>query len=119
MDLDFMAVYLALRACVTGWVGEAGTAGATGRSTIAFRNFNDAISRLSISAVVLDSRNMCDSSNVIATPKPDAVLFIATEIASDNRLAFSAGLAEATALNAPIRPVIVPSRPIKSPILAS
>ena len=62
---------------------------------------------------------MCASNSVIATPKPDAVLFIATEIAAASKLAFSAGFAVATALKAPIKPVMVPSRPISRPTLAS
>ena len=68
------------------------------RSVIEFKNFTDAISRLSISEVVFDSRNMCESSSVMATNKPDAVLLMATEIAAASKLAFSAGLAVATAL---------------------
>src|SRR5277367_6178777 len=87
----------------------AGAAGAEGscagrsdwRSVMEFRNFTDAISRLSISDVVLDSRNMCAVSSVIATANPDAVLFMATEMAAASRLAFSAGFAVATAPNAP------------------
>ena len=55
----------------------------------------------------------------MATAKPDAVLFMATEIAAASRLAFSAGFAVATALKAPIRPVMVPSKPINRPTLAS
>ena len=89
------------------------------RSVIELRNFTEAISKLSISEVVLDSRNMCESSSVMATNKPDAVLFMATEIAAASKLAFSAGLAVATALNAPMRPVIVPSKPINRPTFAS
>src|SRR5271154_2372897 len=89
------------------------------RSVMEFRNFTDAISRLSISEVVLDSRNMCDSNSVMATPRPDAVLFIATEIAAASKLAFSAGLAVATALKALMRPMMVPSNPINKPTLAS
>src|SRR5450631_1427156 len=105
-------------------VGAAGAAGSCAgrsdwRSVMEFKNFTDAISRLSISDVVLDSRNMCDVSSVIATNKPDAVLFIATEMAAASKLAFSAGFAVATALKAPIKPVIVPSRPINKPTLAN
>ncbi len=55
----------------------------------------------------------------MATPNPEAVLFIATEMAEASRLAFSAGFAVATALNAPMRPVMVPSRPMSRPTLAS
>src|SRR5580692_7705171 len=89
------------------------------RSVIEFKNFTEAISRLSINEVVLDSRNICDKSSVMATNSPDAVLFIATEIAAASKLAFSAGLAVATELNAPMRPVIVPSKPIDRPTFAS
>ena len=84
-----------------------------------FKNFTEAISKLSINEVVFDSRNMCAVRSVIATAKPEAVLFIATEMAAASRLAFSAGFAVATALKAPIRPVMVPSRPINRPTLAS
>src|SRR3981081_1570890 len=86
--------------------GAAGSRVSDVRSVIEFRNFTEAISKLSINAVVLDSRNMCASNKVMATNKPDAVLFMATEIAAANRLAFSAGFAVATALKAPMRPVI-------------
>ena len=55
----------------------------------------------------------------MATNKPEAVLFIATEMAAASKLAFSAGFAVATALNAPMRPVMVPSKPINRPTLAS
>src|ERR1700735_2860916 len=91
-------------------VGAAGAAASwpTCLSVIELRNFTDAISRLSINDVVFDSRNMCASNRVMATAKPDAVLFMATEIAAANRLAFSAGLAVATALKAPIKPVMGP-----------
>src|ERR1700722_5541230 len=75
------------------------------RSLMEFRNFTEAISKLSMSEVVLDSRNICAVSRVIATAKPDAVLFIATEMAASNRLAFSAGLAVANALEEPLRAV--------------
>src|SRR5487761_1994931 len=106
--------------------GDRGAAGAAAdgvsalcRSVIEFRNLTEAISRLSINAVVFDSRNMCDNSSVIATARPDAVLFIATEIDAASRLALSAGFAVATAPNASINPVIVPSRPINRPTFAS
>ena len=42
---------------------------------------------------------------------PKAVVFMATDILADNRSAFSAGLAFATAVNASINPIMVPSRP--------
>src|SRR5580698_897737 len=100
--------------------GAAGAcAGSVCRSVMEFRNLTDAISRLSISDVVFDSRNMCAVSKVIATARPEAVLFIATEIAAASKLAFSAGFAVATALKAPIRPVMVPSSPINRPTFAS
>src|ERR1700674_1374599 len=87
---------------VAGAVGS--RAGWSCRSVMEFKNFTEAISRLSINEVVFDSRNMCDVRSVIATPKPIAVLFIATEIAAASKLAFSAGFAVATALKAWIRP---------------
>src|ERR1700682_1650194 len=102
---------------VAGAVGA--RAGWACRSVMEFKNFTEAISRLSINEVVFDSRNMCAVSSVIATAKPDAVLFIATEMAAASRLAFSAGFAVATALKAPIKPVMVPSRPINKPTLAN
>ena len=95
------------------------TAGSCCRSVIEFKNFTDAISKLSISEVVFDSRNMCANNSVIATPNPEAVLFMATEMAAASKLAFSAGFAVATALKAPIRPVMVPSNPMSRPIFAS
>src|SRR5258708_39170204 len=107
---------MVLRAAVGDRTDGGGAAGSCAfsvvRSVIEFKNFTDAISRLSISEVVLDSRNMCDSSSVMATNSPDAVLFMATEIAAANKLAFSAGLAVATALKAPMRPVMGASNPI-------
>src|SRR5271155_3772527 len=133
-DLDFMSYrtvrlsansvpQIVLRAAAGARVCGAGGAWGTGascwRSVIEFRNLTDAISRLSIMLVVFDSRNMCESSNVMATNRPEAVLFIATEMAAARRLAFSAGFAVATALNAPMRPVMVPNRPMRRPTFAS
>ena len=83
-----------------------------------FRNLIDATSRLSTSSVVLVSRYMWQSSSVIASPRPSAVLFIATEMLADSMAAFSAGLTAATAANALIRPITVPSNPISMPMLA-
>jgi hypothetical protein len=54
---------------------------------------------------------VCTMSSGIATIRPKAVVFIATEMLADRRSAFSAGFALATAVNAWIRPMIVPSRP--------
>src|SRR6185312_17043293 len=73
-------------------VGD-GAVGSEYLSVIEFRNLTTAISRLSISAVVFASRNMCASSSVMATNRPEAVLFMATEIAAASSAAFSAGLA--------------------------
>ena len=81
------------------------------RSVIAFRNFTEAISRLSTIEVVFDCSTECTSSSGIATIRPNAVVFIATEIDADSRSARSAGLAFETAWNAWIRPMIVPSSP--------
>ena len=69
--------------------------------------------------VVLLCRTVCRSSSGIATIRPNAVVFIATEILADNRSAFSAGFADATAVNALIRPMIVPSKPSNVAILAN
>ena len=68
------------RAAPSPGVG-AGAVGSEYRSVMEFRNFTTAISRLSISEVVLASRNMCDSSSVMATTRPEAVLFMASEMA--------------------------------------
>ena len=46
----------------------------------------------------------------MAQIKPDAVLFIATEILAANKLAFSAGLALAIEAKAEIKPTMVPNR---------
>ncbi len=72
-----------------------------------------------MSDVVLASRNMCVSSNVIATPRPAAVLFMASEIAEASSAAFSAGFACDTVANAWINAMMVPSRPTSMPMLAS
>ena len=55
----------------------------------------------------------------MATNRPDAVLFIATEMLAASRLAFSAGFAVAIDANAEIRPMTVPSRPVSMPMFAS
>ena len=54
----------------------------------------------------------------IAAIRPKAVVFMATEMEADNRSAFCAGSALATAVNALIRPRIVPSRPSRVAMLA-
>ena len=59
---------------------------------MAFRNFTEAISRLSISSVVFVCRNACTNSSGTAVMRPNAVQFIATEMLAERRLAFSAGL---------------------------
>ena len=115
---------MVLRAAAAGALAACdGACGAAGvsccRSVIEFKNFTEAISKLSINDVVFDSRNMCANNSVIATPKPEAVLFMATEMAAASKLAFSAGFAVATALKAPMRPVIVPSKPMSRPTFAS
>ncbi len=51
------------------------------------------------------------SRNGIATIRANAVLFIAIEMLADKSSAFSAGFTCATAVNALIRPMMVPSRP--------
>ncbi len=51
------------------------------------------------------------TSSGTAVIRPNAVQFIATEMLADSRLAFSAGLTVATALNALMRPMTVPSSP--------
>ena len=61
---------------------------------------------------------MRNKSSVMATNKPDAVLFIVTEILAAKRLAFSAGLALAIAPNAPIKPITVPSNPVNIAMFA-
>ena len=47
----------------------------------------------------------------MATMRPKAVVFIATEMLAESRSALSAGFAVATAVNALMRPTIVPSSP--------
>jgi hypothetical protein len=78
---------------------------------IAFRNFTEAISRLSMSSVVLVCNHACMNSSGTAVIRPKAVQFIATEMLADNRLAFSAGFTVATAANARISPMTVPRSP--------
>ena len=51
--------------------------------------------------------------------RPNAVVFIATEVLADRKSALSAGFAFDTAVNARIRPMIVPSSPSKVAIFAS
>ena len=75
---------------------QAAAAGGCWRSVIAFRNFTEAISRLSMSSVVFVCRNACTNSSGTAVIRPNAVQFMATEILADSRLAFSAGLIVAT-----------------------
>src|SRR5450432_193 len=88
------------------------------RSVMAFRNLTDAISRLSISSVVLVCRNAWMNSSGTAVISPNAVQFMATEIEADSRLAFSAGLTVATAWKARMRPMTVPSSPSRVARLA-
>jgi hypothetical protein len=78
---------------------------------ITFSALTEAISRLSTISPVLAVSTECVTSNGIAAISPKAVVFIATEMLAESRSAFSAGLAFATAVNAWIRPMIVPSRP--------
>ena len=59
------------------------------------------------------------NSSGIAAIKPNAVVFIASEMLCDNSVAFSAGSALATAVNAAIKPMIVPSNPSKVAMLAN
>src|SRR5215471_6824078 len=94
-------------------------AGAVCRSVIALRNFTDAISRLSMRPVVLVCRYAWMNSSGTAVMRPNAVQFIATEMLADSRFAFSAGLIVATAANARIRPMTVPSRPSRVARLAN
>ncbi len=56
-------------------------------------------------------------SSGMATIRPNAVVFIATEMLADSRSAFSAGFALATAVNAWMRPMIVPSSPSRVAML--
>src|SRR5207237_9206187 len=62
--------------------GEAAQAGAAAlwRSVIAFRNFTEAISRLSMSSVVRVWSQAWMNSSGRAGIRPDAVRFIATEV---------------------------------------
>ena len=47
----------------------------------------------------------------MATPRPKAVQFMASEMERESRVALSAGLALATAAKAPMRPTMVPRSP--------
>ena len=73
---------------------------------IEFKNFTEAISRLSISEVVFDSRNMCASKQRDRDAQARGGVVHRDRNRGASKLAFSAGFAVATALNAPIRPVI-------------
>ena len=59
------------------------------------------------------------SNKGIPTIKPNAVVFIATDIFADKISALSAGFASAIEVNAPIKPIIVPSKPSKVAIFAN
>ncbi len=78
-----------------------------------------AASRLSTISVVCAVRNAWISRNGIATVSAKKVLFMATEMLADSSSAFSAGLTCATAVNAWIRPLMVPSRPTRVMTLAN
>jgi len=78
---------------------------------IAFRNLTDAVSRLLISSVVFVCRSAWTNTIGTAVIRPKAVQFMASEMLADSRFAFSAGFTVATAANAWIRPLTVPSRP--------
>src|SRR5690625_7405045 len=69
-----------------------------------------AISRLSTTLLVMEVIKAWASSRGIATSSPSAVVFMATEMEADNSSAFCAGSAEATALKAVIKPIMVPSK---------
>ncbi len=76
------------------------------------------ISMASIIDAVRLCNNECKNTSGMAVIKPSAVVFMATEILLDNKLAFCAGSALATAAKAVMRPIIVPSKPNKVAILA-
>ena len=86
---------------------------------ITLRNLTPPISMLPIILLVLLLKNACAINNGIAAIKPNAVVFIATEIDSDNNFAFSEGSALATAVKAAIKPIMVPSSPNSVATLAS
>ena len=69
-------------------------------------------------SVVFVWRNECTSTSGIATMRPNAVQFMPIEIDADKSSAFSAGSALDTAVNASMRPMIVPSRPINVDMFA-
>ena len=75
----------------------AGAGSLLARSVIVFKNFTDAISRLSMISVVFVWSSVCTSSNGIATMRPNAVVFIATEMLAESKSAFSAGFADRSA----------------------
>src|SRR5580698_2800825 len=107
-----------VRATTANAAADQAAAGAACRSVIAFRNFTEAISRLSISSVVLVCSQAWMNNSGTAVIRPKAVQFIATEMLAESRLAFSAGLTVATAANARIRPITVPSSPSRVARLA-
>ena len=86
---------------------------------IAFKNFTDAISRLSTMAVVFVCNTEWISTSGIATMRPNAVQFMPIEMLADKSSAFSAGFAVDTAVNASMRPMIVPKRPISVAMFAN
>jgi len=85
---------------------------------IRLTNFTEAISILSTISVVLVCKKVNINKSGIAAIKPNAVVFMATEILADNKLAFSEGSTLATAVNALISPIIVPNSPNKVAMLA-
>src|SRR5260221_304407 len=75
--------------------------------------------KLAVGSVVFDARNKGAGSGVMAALNPERALIITAEMAADSKAAFSAGLAMATAVKGPIRPVTVRSKPINKPTLAN
>ena len=77
----------------------------------ALTNLAQAPSRLSTSSVVLACSQAWIISVGIATIRPNAVQFMASEMPADSRSDFSVGSAAPSEANAPIRHMTVPSRP--------
>ena len=83
----------------------------TARSVSAFKNFTDAISMPVTIVAVFACSTECTSTSGIATMRPNAVQFMPIEMLADSSSALSARSAFDTAVNASMRPMIVPSRP--------
>ena len=69
-------------------------------------------------SVVLVCSMAWNSNSGMADMRPKAVVFMATEMDCDSNVDFWAGSARATAVNALIKPMMVPNRPSRVAMLA-